>query len=257
MILKFLIYFFVFVFGVCIGSFLNCAIYRLEQKKKITGRSYCPKCKKQLSWMDLIPVLSFFILKGKCRNCRKSISWQYPLVELATGLLFLLIFDQGVPVFYWVIACFLIIIFVYDLKHYIIPDKVLFPAIAVALAYDIFLLFATQRPLLSFFSFLIAVIAASGFFLAIFLVSGGKWMGFGDVKLAILLGLILGWPNILIGLFLSFFFGAIIGVAMMILRKKSIKSEIPFGPFLITGTLVALFWSQQIIQWYLSLFQIP
>ena len=82
-------------------------------------------------------------------------------------------------------------------------------------------------------------------------------MGFGDVKLAILLGLILGWPNILIGLFLSFFFGAIIGVAMMILRKKSIKSEIPFVPFLITGTLVALFWSQQIIQWYLSLFQIP
>ncbi len=214
----------------------------------------------------MFPVLSFFILKGKCRNCKKSISWQYPIVELATGLLFLLIFSQnGLTVSfenifsvasYWLIACFLIVIFVYDLKHYIIPDKVLFPAIAVALAYDVFSLFAAQYSLSSFFSFVIAAIVASGFFLAIFLVSGGKWMGFGDVKLAILLGLILGWPDILTGLFLGFFFGAIIGVALMILKKKSIKSQIPFGPFLIAGTLAALFWGQQILGWYLNLFKI-
>jgi prepilin signal peptidase PulO-like enzyme (type II secretory pathway) len=105
-------------------------------------------------------------------------------------------------------------------------------------------------------NYLLAVLIGSGFFLAIFLVSKGVAMGFGDVKLAILLGLLLGFPNILVGLFLAFFFGAIIGIIMMFFGKKGFKSEIPFGPFLITGTFLAMFWGQQIISWYLNLFKI-
>ncbi len=143
MFLDILLNLFVFILGLCAGSFLNCVIYRLEKGKKMTARSYCPKCKKQLKWRDLVPVLSFLILKGKCRSCKKPISWQYPAVELATGLIFLLIFNPELilnTLYLLLISCFLVIIFVYDLKHYLIPDKVLFPAIVIALIYDLFFL---------------------------------------------------------------------------------------------------------------------
>ncbi len=138
-------------------------------------------------------------------------------------------------------------IFVYDLKHYLIPDKVLFPAIGIAVVYRLF-----ENPSLVL-NFLLAVLIASGFFFIIWFFSGGRWMGFGDVKLAILLGLILGFPNILTGLFLAFLFGAIIGVVLMAVKKKELNSKIPFGPFLIMGTFIAILWGQQLMQWYLSL----
>jgi prepilin signal peptidase PulO-like enzyme (type II secretory pathway) len=264
MVLDYLLDIFVFVFGACVGSFLNCVIYRLESKKSLKGRSFCPHCKHALSWQDLFPVFSFLFLRGKCRYCHKKISIQYPLVELATGILFVLVFwnlgfvsgfgfrasDFIKLCFMLYIASVLIIIFVYDLKHYIIPDKILFPAIIISFAYRVFENFAMLG------NYLIAVIIGSGFFFTIWLVSRGKWMGFGDVKLAVLLGLLLGFPNILVGLFLAFFFGAIIGVILMVGQKKGLKSEIPFGPFLITGSFVAIFFGSQIIQWYLSIFQI-
>ena len=170
---------FVFLFGLAIGSFLNCVIYRLEKKQSfLKGRSYCPHCKHILSWQDLIPVFSFLILRGKCRYCRKKISLQYPLVELATGSLFLLIFiyfNNLLVTRYWLlvtgywllITSFLIIIFVYDLKHYIIPDKVIYLAIAIAFLYNLitgYWLLVTNNylePLVSFYlSFLSR--AASG-----------------------------------------------------------------------------------------------
>jgi len=150
--------------------------------------------------------------------------------------------------FLFYIASALIIIFIYDLKHYLIPDKVLFPAIAVAL------LFRLLENLYLMPNYLLAVLIGSGFFLAIFLISKGRAMGFGDVKLAILMGILLGWPNILVALFLAFFLGAIIGLILMIFKGKGLKSEIPFGPFLITGTFIALFWGQQLVNWYLTVF---
>ncbi len=259
-------YFFIFIFGLCIGSFLNVVVYRLEKGEGfVGGRSYCPHCKHALSWLDLMPVMSFLWLGGKCRYCGKKISWQYPAVEIATGLTFLLIslptgqagnfqfpISTGFSIFQIVsllfllyIASSLIIIFVYDLKYYLIPDSVLFPAIAIAFIYRLWHIF-------SIWNYGIAVAIAAGFFLFIFLISKGKWMGFGDVKLAILLGLILGFPNILVGLFLSFFFGAILGVILMLLSKKGLKSEVPFAPFLILGTFVALFFGNQIVNWYLN-----
>jgi len=261
MFINYLVGFFIFLFGLCIGSFLNCFIYRLEEKKKITGRSFCPHCKHKLSWQDLFPVFSFLFLKGKCRYCHKKISIQYPLIEIITAILFLVIFIATPQYtiynilntfFLFYISSALIVIFVYDLKHYLIPDKILFPAIIVALIYNLIPPYNIQKILYVF----LAAIIASAFFLVIFLISKGKWMGFGDVKLAFLMGLLLGMPNVLAALFLAFFFGAIIGLILMAFEKKSLKSEIPFAPFLIIGTFIAMFYGNQIIQWYLNFFQI-
>jgi leader peptidase (prepilin peptidase)/N-methyltransferase len=261
--LTLLLSFFIFLFGLIIGSFLNCVIYRLEvQESFVTGRSYCPHCKYNLIWLDLFPILSFLWLQGKCRYCKAKISAQYPLVEIITGLLFVLIFWQfGIfnilqLLFLWYMAAVLVVIFVYDLRHFLIPDKVLFPAIAIAFLYRLFESIISKTATLNLqagiSNYILAAFIASGFFLAIYLVSKGRWMGFGDVKLAILLGLILGFPNILAGLFLSFFFGAIIGVILILAAKKGLKSEVPFAPFLIVATGIALFWGSQIIQWYLN-----
>ncbi|MSU54431.1 MAG: prepilin peptidase [Candidatus Staskawiczbacteria bacterium] len=245
---------FIFLFGLCVGSFLNVVIFRLEKEESfVTGRSHCPKCRHQLIWLDLIPVFSFLFLKGKCRYCSQKISWQYPAVEMATGLLFVLIF-LATPynlisiLFLLYIVSFLIVIFIYDLKHYLIPDKILFPAIIISFLYQA--IFHTS----AMGNYLMASAIACGFLLAIFLVSKGQWMGFGDVKLAILLGFLIGFPNILLGLFLSFFFGAILGIILMSFKKCGLKSEIPFAPFLILGTLTAMFFGSEIIQWYFQFF---
>jgi prepilin signal peptidase PulO-like enzyme (type II secretory pathway) len=265
-----LFYFLIFIFGLTIGSFLNCVIYRLQSEESfLLKRSYCPNCKKTLGWQDLIPVLSFVFLKGKCRYCQKPISWQYPLVEISTALIFLLIFNSQFPItnellvlnfnflktlYYLAIASFLIIIFVSDLRYYIIPDKAIYPAIIIALIYSIFSFFILHASFWALINPLLSAVLASAFFLAIVLISRGRWMGWGDPKLAFFMGLLLGFPNILVALFLAFFFGAIIGVGLIIADKRTLKSEIPFGPFLVAGTFVALFWGTEIIKWYFGLF---
>jgi len=248
----FLVYsIFVFLFGLIIGSFLNCVIYRIEKGESfVKGRSYCPHCKHTLRWLDLVPVFSFLLLRGKCRYCHAKISVQYPLIEILTGIVFLLIFAYQFStvfqvVFLWYIASVFIIIFVYDLKHYIIPDSVLFPAIGITFFYQLIFHFS-----IVFLSYLLSGLGAAAFFLAIFLVTKGRGMGFGDVKLAILLGLLLGFPHIIVGLFLAFLFGAIIGVILLLRKKKGLKSEVPFAPFLIAGTFIALVWGTQLIHWY-------
>lgn len=267
----------IFLFGLFIGSFLNCVIYRLEKNESfLKGRSYCPKCKHQLNWQDLIPLLSFIELRGRCRYCKQKISWQYPIVEISTAVIFLLIFNfqffwieqsSRLPVgllfkqslifnflslfYYWITASFLIVVFIYDLKHYIIPDGIIYPAIFIAFLYDIlYSYFILHNPNL-IINFFYSSLGASLFFLIIFLVSRGKWLGFGDVKLAVFMGLFLGFPNILVSLFLAFFIGAIMGIGLILAKKKNLKSEVPFGPFLVTGTFIALFFGNQIISWYL------
>jgi len=304
--LSLIFYFFIFLFGTSTGSFLNSIIYRLQidspptdfqerdtakritQKLRggrsfLTGRSYCPECKHILSWQDLIPLLSFLTLKGRCRYCQGKISWQYPLVELTTGLLFVFIFYQNMAfflpgfftpwilktIFLLVISCILIIIFASDFRYYIIPDKIIYPAIGITFLYQLFGNWKYEpvvslpvvvpqlreignlQPLLNplFSAFL-----AGAFFLAIVLISRGKWMGWGDPKLAFFMGLLLGSPNILIALFLAFLIGAIMGVGLIISGRKTLKSEVPFGPFLVVGTFVAFFWGGTLADWYLSLF---
>jgi len=247
--------FFIFLLGLSIGSFLNVVICRLGSKEPILfSRSRCPKCGALLKWLDLIPLLSFVLTWGKCRYCHRKISLQYPLVELATGLLFLLIFNQFsilnfINLFYYlIIICFLIVIFVYDLKYYLIPDKIIYPAIIISLLYSLFVIHN------SLFNYLLSAISASGFFLSLVLISRGKWMGLGDVKLAILMGLVLGWPNILMALFLAFMSGAMIGLALIIAGQKTIKSQIPFGPFLSGATLLIMIYGQYSTNWFQNLF---
>lgn len=250
----------VFIFGLATGSFLNCVVYRLElkefEKEKrsfLRGRSFCPSCKHVLAWYDLIPVISFFILLAKCRYCSRRISIQYPIVEILTALLFLFIFlffDNLLFVcFLFLISCFLIITFVFDLKHYIIPDSVIFSAIAITLIYRI----CATSSIAQILPFVFSAIGAAAFFFTIHAISKGKWLGFGDVKLVFFMGLFLGWPEILPALFFSFFIGAIIGIILILFKKKGLKSEIPFGPFLILGTYIGLFWGKEIIDWYLRL----
>jgi len=293
--MMFLEYLFIFLLGLAIGSFLNCVIYRLAASERgaasseaslahsgreprpdgserekwnsfLKGRSYCPKCKRKLSWQDLVPVFSFIFLRGKCRYCKKPISLQYPIVELATGIIFLSIFFVFSSNIYAIaylllLSCFLILIFVYDLKHYIIPDGAVFSAIGISFVYRlwefrIWDLFRNWdlgfRNLESMWIVLLSAVGASTFFLLIFLVSQGRWMGFGDVKLAFFMGLFLGFPNILAALFLAFLIGAIIGVCLIIFGKKKFSSEVPFGPFLIMGTFLALLFGEKLISWYLG-----
>lgn len=269
------IYIAVFVFGLCMGSFLNCLTYRLGQsegvkgkaQKKVgflRGRSYCPKCKHKLSIWDLIPLISFLALQGKCRYCKKKISFQYFLVEIVTGLLlifnFQFLISNQFPIFNFqflisafyllLINCLLIIVFLYDLKHYIIPDRIIYPAIGLALIFNLQFLISKQFSIFQFS--IMSAFAAATFFFLIWFVSHGRWMGFGDVKLAFFMGLFLGWPNILVALFLAFLIGSFIGVISMALGKKKLKSEMPFGPFLIIGTFIALFWGAQLVDWYLN-----
>ena len=255
------VYIISFVFGLIVGSFLNCVTYRLEKGKSfLKGRSFCPKCKHKLDLMDLIPLFSFLMLGGKCRYCHKKISWQYPLVELGVGIVFVLLANLIWPivtiasvftsVFLIVISCFLIIIFVYDLKYYLILDKVVYPLIVITLLYQVYQHFVLGNNVL-IGAILSGVIASLSFFLVVFFTKG-KGMGLGDVKFAIAMGLFLGFPNILVGLFFAFTIGAIIGVGLILAHKKGLKSEVPFGPFLVGGTFIALFWGDIIIKYYLS-----
>ena len=274
--------FIVFLFGLVVGSFLHSVIYRLGKgESALKGRSYCPQCKHPLSWQDLIPLLSFALLQGKCRYCRAKISWQYPLVELGTATLFVVIFNfqfsifnefsvfQFSTLFYlWVIASLLVVIFVYDLKHYIIPDKVLYPAIALAFFWRLLESIVNVIPNLigdpalwipafaGMTGMVLAGLGAGAFFFAIYALSKGRAMGFGDVKLAFFLGLFLGWPNILVALFSAFTMGALVGIALIAAKKKQLRSQVPFGPFLIGGTFFALLFGEAITHWYLGLLMV-
>lgn len=244
-----------FILGLLIGSFVNARIYRTKANISIIkGRSICTFCKHALYWYDLVPILSFLWLKGKCRFCKKKISWQYPLVEMAMGLYFSAIFWRffdfsffgGILVlYYWIIGAILMAIFVYDYFHYIIPDEYVYSGIVVSLIFNIY--FQT------IYSGLLAGLVFAGFFALIFFISRGRWLGFGDVKLVALLGLWLGWPVIIPAMFFGFAFGAIIGIVLIFLGKKGMKSQVPFGPFLISGALVGLFFGNLIINWYLGL----
>lgn len=254
--------FFIFFLGLAIGSFINALIYRLQKKEPIVWqRSHCPDCDVSLRWFDLVPLVSFFWLRGICRYCSKKISWQYPIVELATALLFVLVFWWQYPqwqtlslsllapdllsleflrfVYYLVIVSFLIVIFVYDLKTYLILDKVIAPAVILSSLALIWRSINYQSISLLWLA-LAAAFLGSGFFLLLVLISKGRWMGVGDIKLAFFMGLVLGWPNIIFALFLAFMSGAIVGLFLIFLKKKGLKSEIPFGPFLAGATVIVL-----------------
>jgi len=250
-----------FVFGLFIGSFLNSLAFRLEaiwQAVKLprgaspySNRSFCPDCGHLLSFFDLIPIASFLFLRGKCRYCHGNISLRYLLVELTVGLLFGLIFySLGNTLYSYyliLISFFLIVIFLYDLRHFIIPDSVLIPAILIALGY----LFIFDYINLS--QYIFSGLGVALFFLLIFVFSKGRWIGFGDVKLGLLVGLMTGFPNVLVALFCAFLLGSLVGILLILFGKKKIKSEVPFGPFLIFGIYIAILFGNSFVDWYLNL----
>lgn len=266
--------FFIFIFGLIIGSFLNCIIWRLHEKKSpFRGRSHCPNCQHLLAWYDNIPLLSFFVLKGKCRYCNKHISWQYPLVELATGLLFVLAYLHLFPydqllitknfindelliilLRNWFFMAVLIIIFVYDLKYKLILDQVTLPAMAGALIFNLLDSLKSQVLSLELKNLFLSAIIGGGFFLIQYLVSKGKWIGGGDIRLGVLMGLVLSWPYILIAIFLAYIIGSLTSLILIASKIKTLKSKIAFGTFLSVATVMTLFWGKEIISWYFSLF---
>lgn len=251
----------VFILGLCVGSFLNALIFRLHSGESIAkGRSKCPKCQHALSTKDLIPVLSFIFLRGQCRYCHASISWQYPIVELVTGALFVLVYQFLIPsagrgevsgliylVYLWFIVSVAILVFVYDLKHYLILDVVIYPALAVTLVAVLFL------PQYDFWRALIGSGVVGGFFLILVLLSRETWMGWGDVKLGFWLGLALGWPLCLPLLLIAFVGGSVVVLLLMWLKLKGWKDAVPFGTMLTAAAVLTLFVGQGLIEWYLGL----
>jgi leader peptidase (prepilin peptidase) / N-methyltransferase len=254
---------FIFIFGLFIGSFLNVLADRLPRGETVVGgRSHCEVCKKELEWYDLIPLLSFAFLKGRCRYCHTRLSLRYPAVELTTGILFVLVYlflardsilyqvlsiKYLVELLYYlfIISC-LIVVFFADLKYGIIPDKIIFPAIIIS---AIYLILNTQYLL----PHVLSAVGACLFFLMLFLVTRGRGMGFGDVKFAFFMGLVLGYPNIIVGLYIAFLTGAIVGCILILWRKKKLKgASIPFGPFLVLGTVLAMFGGDFILQRIMS-----
>jgi len=252
--------FFIFIIGLFIGSFLNVLVDRLSREESIIkGRSHCEKCKKTLQWYDLIPLLSFILLGRKCRYCHFPLSFYYPVVELTTGILFVIAYlfiNNNLPftiyhlpfisLFYYlfIVSC-LIVVFFADLKYGIIPDKIVFPAILVSFLY---LILNTKYLILPH---LLSALGAGLFFLFLSLIKIKKHraMGFGDVKFAFLMGLILGFQNIIVSLYIAFLTGAIAGCILILWGKKKLTgTSIPFGPFLVLGTFLALFWGDAIFQ---------
>lgn len=255
---------FVFILGLFIGSFLNVVVFRLHRQESfVKGASKCLFCGHRLYPKDLVPLFSYLQLKGKCRYCRHHFSSQYPLVELVTGLAFVSVWQYFVPHFniynfpvvdilkvldWWVIASFLIVIFVFDLKYYLILDKVIWPAAVFAFLANMLMGF---NPL----NLLLAAIIGGGFFLAQFVISKGKWIGGGDIRLGVLMGIILGWPHILTALFLAYIMGSLFSIILLLRGRKDWGDKIPFGTFLTLATFITMFYGPQLVAWYFSLFK--
>ncbi len=247
-----MIIFIMFCLGLIVGSFLNAVIFRLHEGESfVMGRSHCMHCRHELAAADLIPVASYIMLGGKCRYCHKTISWQYPFIELLTAAVFVLIamnFQGILSIQFWVqiiVACFLIVIGVFDFKHYLILDKVVFPALLIVTIFNMFSGF--------FLTGLLGALVVSGFFAAQYFISKGTWIGFGDVKLGLLLGSIFGYKLGIILLVVAYFFGAVVGVYLLANKQKQLRSELPFGVFLALAAIIMMLYGQQIGNWYFHL----
>ncbi len=228
-----------FLFGLVIGSFINVLIYRLPRRLGVNGRSICTSCKSKITWYDLIPLLSFVFLKGRCRKCRKSISITYPLVELLTGLIFfqfassvsLITANLVYLVFiFFILSCFVALLFI-DLKYYILPNVIVYSIIVATIAYFVLNPSGVEDQLLG-------AALWGGMFALIYWGSKGKWIGFGDVKLAAAIGLLFGSLDGFFVIYVAVVAGAIVGIALLIAKKANLKTKIPFGSFLSGSSII-------------------
>ena len=252
------IYLAVTIFGLCVGSFLNVCIYRIPDDSKSINhpsRSICLKCGYTLKFYDNIPVLSYILLKGRCRQCQASISWRYPLVELLTGLGAISIFlKSGLTlatlIYFIFIACLLVITFI-DLDHRIIPDVITLPGIPV------FFVMALAVPDVTLKDSLIGLLIGGGSLWAVAFIyksiTGKDGMGGGDIKLLAMMGVLIGWQGVLFTIFISSAIGSATGLSVMLVQKGNMKLAVPFGPFLAIGAVSYIFFGQKLIYWYLNL----
>jgi prepilin signal peptidase PulO-like enzyme (type II secretory pathway) len=267
----------VFVIGLCLGSFVNMLVYRtagrygLMKKKRlprhpplrvprndVMGRSFCDFCGKQLSWYENIPVVSWLVLGGRTKCCHKRLPLTYPVVEITTGLLFLIynlqftnygqqtIFNSQF-LFGLVIITLLVFSTVFDAKYMILPDFSTYILIGIALTMIVF--YGGN-----FLTYVLAALGAGGFLLFLHILTKGRGMGIGDVKLAVFMGLLLGWPGVMIAFYTAFISGALVGGTMMVARKLKRNALISFGPFLILGTIVAWWWGEAIVKLVIGYF---
>lgn len=229
----------VFVLGMILGSFANLIIFRLHTGESIIfGKSKCLYCGKNLKWFELIPIASFIFQKGRCRDCETRLSFQYPIVELLSGLLFVFVwlkFLNYSPEFFFSLAFwfFLFLASIYDLKHQILPEEFILSALILAIIGKFFF-FSND-----FLSSLIAGFSIFAFFVLLWLITKRRGIGFGDAKMALGLGVFLGFPKAVFGLIFSFWLGALVGIYLILFKKAGMKTPIPFGPFLFLGNFLA------------------
>jgi prepilin signal peptidase PulO-like enzyme (type II secretory pathway) len=269
---------FVFIFGTIIGSFLNAIIWRIHARQSIVrGRSKCVQCKHELFAGDLIPIISFLLLKGRCRYCKKPISWQYPLVEIATGILFVASYfafhsaaPQGIvqSVFLGqngtellllfrllLFVCILLVLFVYDVRWMLLPDIVSLSAIPIAFIVNLLAFTAPDSCQdsavvcalsIPWAGMIAAGVIGGGFFALQYWISKGTWVGGGDIRLGLLMGVMLGFPYILYALFIAYIVGAFVAVVLLVSKKGDMKTAIPFGPFLAGATIGMLLYADPV-----------
>lgn len=262
--MELLFFLFVFFIGTIIGSFLTVVVDRLPKNESIIqGRSHCDHCRRTLTAIDLIPLVSYVSLGGKCRYCKHKLSYFYPLIESITGLLFVVVayilvgtngalflddIRYGVAALYFLlIVCSLILIFFIDLRYGLIPFKIVLFALFVT-----FLWYAFSLPS-GYLNPFLSGLGAFAFFLVLFLITKGKGMGFGDVTYVFFMGFVLGFPKIILALYIAFLTGAAVSVVLLILKQKKLHGgTVPFGPFLVLGTFISLFWGQPLLDFVIG-----
>lgn len=271
------------VVGLCLGSFVNALVWRLheqasqEAKKEktdkkyvqrlsiATGKSMCPHCKHKLATKDLVPLLSWLRLQGKCRYCGKPISTQYPLVELATAGLFVASYiwwpgtfdaaQTAIFILWLLLLTGLMALLVYDLRWFLLPNRILYPLSLIAGLQAIIVIASADNPATTFLNIIAAVAIGGGIFYVLFQVSGGKWIGGGDVKLGWLLGLIAGTPaRSVLFIFLAAMLGSLVSLPLLLKKRLKRASIIPFGPFLIIAVIIVQLFGADILQWYQQTF---
>ncbi|OGH84040.1 MAG: hypothetical protein A2261_01170 [Candidatus Magasanikbacteria bacterium RIFOXYA2_FULL_44_8] len=252
-------YLVIFVLGLILGSFLNSWMWRTRENFKIfvSSRSMCVHCHRQLFWWENVPVLSYIYLRGKCLKCKRPIPTRYPLVELCTAVLLVFIawyhvrFLPQFELWRWLrdvfYITFLIVIFVYDALYQEILSRIVWPGVIIGFCINYFALGYSAGGML------LAAAVAGGFFLLQYIFSHGTWIGGGDVRLGVMMGVWLGWPAILWALFAAYIIGAIVSVFLLITKKAGPNTAVPFGTFLAIGTLCAIYQGQAVVGWYLGL----
>ncbi len=274
-----MVYVILIIVGLSLGSFINALVWRIHEQyllkrtgskttaefSVLTGHSMCPNCKHALAPLDLLPVLSWALLKGRCRYCKKPISVQYPLVELISVLLFIASYiwwpfmlsgTQVIIFALWLlILTGMIALAVYDIKWMLLPNRVLYPVAYLTLIMAVVTILSSQTVVRSVLDAIVAIFIGGGIFYVIYQVSRGKWIGGGDVRLGAVLGLVVGTPGkSLLLLFLAALIGTIVSLPLLFTKTLKKNSVIPFGPFLILAAFIVVLFGSVIINWYQNIF---